>query len=722
MRYFILLLLSLHLCANDPFHIPKQDQKNLRIEQELDLSLPNILIIGDSISIGYHKDLVTLMSGKANIFRPKTNCGDSNKGLQQIDKWLGKSKWDIIHFNFGLHDLCYRHPDAKVYGNRDKINGTISVSLDQYKKNLQLIINRLKKTNAKLIWGSTTFVPEAEAGRFQKDNIRYNVAASEVMLENDILINDLFTTSKNFPEKLTNKGDVHFKPKGSQKLAIQVVNTIKTLLPTQSNKVQASQKKFSSPNVILFLVDDLGWNDIACYGSSFYETPNLDQLAKDGFLFTDAYAANPVCSPTRASILLGKYPSRVGLSNHSGSSGPKGPSHKLIPAKVKGNMPLEDITLAEALKEANYTTAHIGKWHLQAHYDTSQDHFPDKHGFDINIAGHRMGQPGSFYFPYKSKQHPSTNVPNMSDGKDGDYLTDQLTNKAIDFIKDHKDKPFFLNFWYYTVHTPIIPRQDLKKKYEQKAKMLGLDLKATGTPVLKSVSRSTQNNPSYAAMVEAMDENIGRVLSTLKELNIEDETIIIFCSDNGGLSTGTGPNAPTSLLPLKAGKAWVYEGGIRIPFIIKWPGNPGGKSLSTPVCTTDIYPTILNMLKLPLKPKQHVDGVSLTSIMTGSTKELKREAIYIHYPHYHHINSMGPAGAIRMGDYKLVEYYETGEVELYNLHEDIGEMTNLVSEQPERSAKMLKKLEEWRKESNSPKPELNPNYETIKDYRKPKFL
>ena len=708
-RFLLILFLSFPLFADTSFYTPGNDKKNLKFEGKINANLPNVLIIGDSISIGYHKEVVKLLEAKANVFRPKTNCGDTNKGVKSLDKWLGKTKWDVIHFNFGLHDLCYRHPDAKVYGKRDKVNGSVSVAIPQYKKNLEGIITRLKKTNAKLIWGSTTFVPEGEAGRHQKDNLSYNREARKIMVNNDIIVNDLFTISKQLPEKFKKPADVHYTSEGSAILAKRVAQFIAQELP----------KKVSSkrPNIILFLIDDLGWNDIACYGSKFYETPHLDKMAKEGFRFTDAYAANPVCSPTRASILLGKYPSRVGLSNHSGSSGPKGPAHKLTPVPVKGNMPLEDITLAEALKEAGYKTAHIGKWHLQAHHDTSRNHFPEKHGFDLNIAGHRMGQPGSFYFPYESKQHPSTNVPDMADGQEGDYLTDKLTDKAIHYIKENKDTPFFLNFWYYTVHTPIIPRQDLKKKYEAKANKLGINKNLPGTPVLKSFARSSQNNPSYAAMVEAMDENIGRIFKTLKELQIDDETIIIFCSDNGGLSTSTGPNCPTSQLPLKAGKAWVYEGGIRIPFIIKWPGKKGGKELQAPVCTTDIYPTLLDMLKLPAKPEQHLDGVSLTSLMNGSAKELQREALYIHYPHYHHINSMGPAGAVRMGDYKLVEYYETGEIELYNLKEDIGELNNLVKEQPERAAQMLKKLQQWRIDSHSPKPKLNPNYDPQKDYR-----
>lgn len=473
--------------------------------------------------------------------------------------------------------------------------------------------------------------------------------------------------------------------------------------------------------MVLFLIDDLGWNDIERTGSTFHETPRLNQLAAEGAFFPAAYAASPVCSPTRASVLTGKYPSRFGLTNHSGSSGPKGPDYPLNPPAVSGHMPLEDVTLAEALKEAGYQTAHVGKWHLQAHNDTSEDHFPREYGFDLNIAGHRMGQPGSYYYPYESEQHPWTNVPDMEDGEPGDYLTDALTDKAIDFIEANQDQPFFLNLWYYTVHTPIHPRKDKLEAYRQKAKRQGLDTdRPEPVPVWDSQSRARQDDPSYAAMVESMDENIGRILDALARLDLENETIVIFTSDNGGLSTGASGNAPTSLLPLRAGKAWVYEGGIRVPLIVRLPGKvKAGRTIEEPVVTTDIYPTILELAGLPLRPDQHLDGRSLAGLLSGDEESLEREALYFHYPHYHHINSMGPAGAVRMGDYKLIEVYETGAVELYNLREDIAEANNLVEQMPELARQMKEILHQWREETGALMPTPNPDYRGKQAPQKP---
>lgn len=474
------------------------------------------------------------------------------------------------------------------------------------------------------------------------------------------------------------------------------------------------------PNVVLVLIDDLGWADLGITGSAFYETPHIDALAGGGAFFSDAYAANPVCSPTRASILTGKYPSRIAMTNHSGSRGPMGPDHRLTPPEVAGNMPPEDITLAEALEEAGYATAHIGKWHLQAHHDKSRTHFPEANGFDLNIAGHGMGQPGSYHFPYKSQQHPSTDVPGMEDGKSGDYLTDALTDKAIAFIEEQGDQPFFLNLWYYTVHTPIQARQDKLEKYRRKAKELGLDADP-GKPVAEwqSVSRPRQADPAYAAMVESMDENIGRILVTLERRGLEEDTIVVFLSDNGGLSTGSGPKMPTSNLPLRAGKAWLYEGGIRSPLIIRYPaGVKAGQRLAVPVVSTDIYPTILGLAGLELRSQQHVDGVSLGPLLTGRADTLPREAIYFHYPHYHHINTMGPAGAVRVGDHKLIEVFETGQLELYNLREDIGEARDLSGEKPELAARLRQMLRDWRERSGARMPVENPQYLKGNDWRK----
>lgn len=481
----------------------------------------------------------------------------------------------------------------------------------------------------------------------------------------------------------------------------------------------STQSIHAKANVILFLIDDLGWSDLGLTGSTYYETPNVDMLAREGVFFTNAYVANPVCSPTRASILTGKYPSRIGLTNHSGTSGPWGPKYKLKPPALVGHMPSGDVTLAEALQEAGYSTAHIGKWHLQAHHQKDRTHYPEANGFDLNIAGHRMGQPGSYYFPYKSAQHPNTNVPDMDDGKAGDYLTDALTDKAIAFIEAHQEQPFFLNLWYYTVHTPIIPRKDKLEKYRKKATAMGLDATMREARAdHQSFSHRYQDNAAYASMVESMDENIGRILNTLRRLELENDTIIVFFSDNGGLSTGGSSTMPTSCFPLRAGKAWVYEGGIRVPLIVKLPGKvKAGLMVEEPVVSTDIYPTILDLAGLPLRPEQHLDGVSLKALASGKEESLNREAIYFHYPHYHPINTMGPAGAVRMGDYKLVEVFETGTLELYNLRNDVGEQKDLAGAMPELAASMKKMLHDWRENSESKMPVPNSDYVQGKDWR-----
>ena len=505
-----------------------------------------------------------------------------------------------------------------------------------------------------------------------------------------------------------------------------MINKIKhrsVLAMAVSSLVLASSCAFAAnakpPNVILFLIDDLGWADLGVTGSTYYETPNLDALAKEGVFFSNAYAANPVCSPTRASIMTGKYPSRIGLTNHSGHAGPRGPGHQLRPPKVVGSVPLSDTTLAEALKDAGYTTAHIGKWHLQAHSEKGQEHYPQRNGFDINIAGHKGGHPNSYYFPYKGLTHPAYDVPGLEDGKEGDYLTDVLTDKAVAFIESNKEKPFFLNMWYYTVHTPINPRKDKLEKYRKKAKAMGLTATVNeANPEYKSFSHAHQDNADYACMVESMDENIGRILAQVKRLDLENDTMIVFLSDNGGLSTGTGKKSPTSSGPLRAGKAWIYEGGIRVPMIVKLPGRVKAKlEVDTPVISMDVYPTILELAGLPLLPKQHVDGVSLKPLLTGEKSSLEREAIYFHYPHYHPINTMGPAGAVRVGDYKLVEAFETGKVELYKLSDDMGEKNDLALSMPELTEKLTKMLHEWRAKSGALMTTSNPDYKKEADWR-----
>lgn len=473
------------------------------------------------------------------------------------------------------------------------------------------------------------------------------------------------------------------------------------------------------PNVVLFLIDDLGWSDLGITGSTFYETPNIDRLAQEGAFFSHAYAANPVCSPTRASVLTGQYPSRIQLTNHSGATGGKGPTYMLNPPEVAGNIPLEQTTLAEALHGHGYKTAHIGKWHLSAHYHKGNEYYPEANGFDLNVGGHKMGQPGDYYFPYKSEQHPTTNVPGLEDGKEGDYLTDVLTDKAIEFVKGAGEEPFFLNFWYYTVHTPIIPDKTRTAKYEKKRKLLGYDNQAAPTRLdHQSQSITRQDNVHYAAMVESLDANVGRVLDTLKDQGLEDNTIVVFLSDNGGLSTGAGSGMPTSCDPLRAGKAWIYEGGIRSPLLIKYPAQvKSGIEHKVPAVSNDLYPTILDLAGLPLLPKQHLDGVSLKPVLDGSQTELERKTLYFHYPHYHHINTMGPAGAIREGHWKLIEKYETGDLELYNVMSDVGEADNRADDKPELAERLRKKLHQWLKDTGSLTNTPNPDYDPKNDWR-----
>ncbi len=466
----------------------------------------------------------------------------------------------------------------------------------------------------------------------------------------------------------------------------------------------------SKPNVILILVDDLGSMDIGCYGSSFHETPHIDQLGKEGVIFDNAYSASPICTPTRASILTGKYPSRLGITNHSGITGSQGPKYKLIAPKPIANLPHEENTLAETLKGHGYRTAHIGKWHLQQHNLKTKEFFPEAHGFDINIAGHRYGQPGSFHYPYKSKRHPSTNVPGLDDGQEGEYLTDRLTDEAIKFIDKNQDEPFFLNLWYYTVHTPIEAKKEKEEKYKKKAKALNLP-KNQGVPEYASWQRKYQDEPKYAGMVESLDENVSRILQKLSELQLDQNTIIIFTSDNGGLSTKKNKTAPTSNLPLRAGKGWIYEGGIKVPMIVRYPPITTQHYRSKEaVVSTDIYPSILDMANLPLLPEQHVDGVSIKPVLTSTEGKLDRKAIYFHYPHYHHINSMGPSGAVRMGKYKLVERYETGDIELFDMEADIGETNDLSKKLPEIAREMQGMLHQWLKDTNSPTNKINPNF------------
>jgi arylsulfatase A-like enzyme len=413
--------------------------------------------------------------------------------------------------------------------------------------------------------------------------------------------------------------------------------------------------------------------------------------------FTNAYAACPVCSPTRASIMAGKYPARMGTTDYFGAAGPNArrwQSKNVLPAVYINKLPLEEVTIAEALKEADYNTFFAGKWHL----GPSKEFWPEQQGFDVNKGGWSRGGPygpGKYFVPYGN--------PRLEDGPKGEHLPDRLATETVKFINDNKDKPFLAYLSFYSVHTPLVCREDIKQKYNEKKNKLGL--KAEWGAEGKRKVRLVQEHAVYAAMVEAMDQACGKVLDALKLLRLEDNTVIIFMSDNGGLSTSEGH--PTSNLPLRAGKGWIYEGGIREPMLIKWPGvTKPGSLCSEPVISTDFYPTMLEMAGLDPRPEQHVDGVSLVPLLKGK-KTLGRKAIYWHYPHYGNQGGF-TGGAVRMGDYKLIENYTENSVELYNLKQDIGEKNNLAKKMPKKTAKLKTMLEEWRKEVDAKMPTPNP--------------
>jgi len=429
-------------------------------------------------------------------------------------------------------------------------------------------------------------------------------------------------------------------------------------------------------NIVFILIDDLGWRDLTCYGSTFYETPNCDKLASQGMKFTNAYAACPVCSPTRASIIAGKYPARLHLTDWI--SGHVRPWAKLkIPDWTK-YLPLEEVTIAEALEPAGYVSASIGKWHLGG-----KPYYPEEQGFDLNFGGTGRGSPPSYFYPYK--------ISNITTGREGEYLTDRLTDEAVKFIERNKDKPFFLYLSHYAVHTPLQAKEAMIRKYEAKVR-----------------PDRPQKNPKYAAMVQSMDESVGRVMDKLDELGIADRTVVIFMSDNGGLAW------VTSNTPLRAGKGTMYEGGIREPMIVRWPGvvKPG-TVCDVPVTSVDFYPTILEIAGVKPDPKQLLDGKSIVPLLK-QTGRLDRDAIYWHYPHYHP-GGATPCGAVRKGDFKLIEFYEDGHVELYNLKDDIGEQHDLAAEMPEKAAELRKMLADWRKAVNAQMPTPNPNYDPEKD-------
>ena len=433
------------------------------------------------------------------------------------------------------------------------------------------------------------------------------------------------------------------------------------------------------PNIVFILADDLGWMDLGCYGSKFYETPVLDGLAKSGMRFTTAYAACSVCSPTRASIMTGKYPPRVHITNFLGGHR----NGKLLGAPYADHLALEEVTIAEAMRDAGYTNFFAGKWHLG-----DGKFSPSAQGFGPLIGTNQ------FYYP-----HP---IPPGSE-KDDPKTSDLIANEAVRFIEANHDKPFFAYLPFQAVHVPIGARRDLVEKYKTKAKSFP---PAAWGKEGKSKLRLVQNEPTYAAMLEQLDSNIGRVLAALKTNGVADRTIVVFMSDNGGLATAEG--WPTANLPLRGGKGWPYEGGVREPMIVSAPGVKPGSVCVTPVISTDFYPTLLELAGLPPMPAQHCDGVSFAPLLKGGTAVPERP-LFWHYPHYSNQGG-GPSGAVRLGDFKLVEWFEDMRVELFNLKNDLGEQHDLANELPGKTAELKKLLHGWRAQVGAVMPLPNPKH------------
>jgi len=478
---------------------------------------------------------------------------------------------------------------------------------------------------------------------------------------------------------------------------MKTILTLLTALLAPLAALHAADAPKPKTNIILFLIDDLGWRDLGCQGSTYYQTPNIDRLAKEGVRFSDAYSACAVCSPTRAAILTGKYPARLLLTDWL-PSGRWNPKAKLREGRFVRGLPVEEVTLAEALREGGYRTANIGKWHL----GSEPFSLPEHHGFDVNIGGNAHGAPGSFFFPYAgdwkipaTDQRAVWNV--LPDGKEGEYLTDRLTDEAVKFIRASKDRPFFIYFPHYGVHTPLQAKKEVTAKYER----------------IPEAER--QGKPEYAAMVDSIDDSVGRVMATLKELKLDENTVILFTSDNGGFYNAT------SNAPLRANKGAYYEGGIRVPLIVKWPGvTKPGLVVNDPVTSTDLYPTCFAAAGLPARPNQHQDGVNLRSVLAGEGS-LAARSLFWHYPHYNEHPSSVPSSVIRKGPWKLIETFDPEGIELYNLANDLSETKNLATTEVAKTAELRRELDAWRVAVGAERMLPNPDYDpTVQPAKKKK--
>jgi len=447
------------------------------------------------------------------------------------------------------------------------------------------------------------------------------------------------------------------------------------------------------PNVVLIVADDLGWADLGCYGADFHETPRIDELARHGIRFTDAYAAS-VCSPSRATLLTSKHYARLGITTWRENALKTRRDRKLVPPLAVADLPQTEVTLGDVFHAAGYLTALVGKWHLG-----DAAHYPETQGFDINIGGTIWGAPDSYFFPYRGRSQfgDFRYIPHLEDGKPGEYLTDRLTDEALKVIDRAGDRPFFLCLAHHAPHIPIQAKPELIDHYQQNLK-----------------PGFHHRNANYAAMLQSLDESVGRVIETLNRRGIARRTIVVFVSDNGGYIGKSDRQQVTDNYPLRSGKGSLYEGGVRVPLVISGPGIRAASVCHEPVYVADLFPTLRELagLNQTKAGKSAVDGVSLTPLLQKPENRLDRDTLFFHFPHYYETTT--PVGAIRVGDWKLLEYFEDNHLELYNLHDDLSETKDLAATQPQKTKELRARLADWRTTVHVAIPTVNPDFNTKK--------
>jgi len=469
------------------------------------------------------------------------------------------------------------------------------------------------------------------------------------------------------------------KPINKAKITSVILTLILTIFLVQACQMKAGVEE-ETPNFVIILIDDLGSKDVGCYGQKYIQTPNIDKLAEQGMRWTNAYSACPVCSPTRAALLTGKSTARVHFTGHITAIGrhryPE--SGRIIPPDDLMYLPHSEILIPEAIKSLGYKSISIGKWHVG-----HKGYYPTDQGFDLNIGGWTHGSPPSHFYPYESQKEWNSSIPTLIGGKPGEYLTDRLTDEAIKFVEENREDPFLLYLTHYAVHTPLEAPEHLIKKY-------------------KPIVKSTKINPVYAAMVESVDSNIGRLLKRIEELGLDNNTVVIFASDNGALKSGSDNS------PFREGKGYLYEGGIRVPFIMRWPERIASGVISeNPTISQDIFSTIVDIAGVKDKIEHQIDGRSLVpdfSMVKNDDVDL-----FWYYPHYSPQSKM-PGAAVRSGAYKLIKFYDPVKNELYNLETDIGETNDLSEKMPEKVKELAEKLEKWLVELNAIRHTQNPNF------------